>query len=172
MSGGFSGAPPTGAEAERLAAGVGAMLTAARAVAGLTKAGLSARSGVSASTISGIERGRSRPRWATLVQLAGALHAVDPAAAVALAERLAEAAGPSLAGDPLVPAGVARELVVVVLTRAARRLGIDVDDERARAVVADELRAVAGEDQASSGSPDPVPVRGVVVPAVEGRRVP
>lgn len=135
---------PRGEEAARLAARVGAPLAAARHRAGLTMAALARRAGVSAATVGKLERGRQRPTVGTLTRLADALLPHDQAAALALVDQLAAAAGPSLAGDVTVPAAVAREQVVEILYRSAVALGLDLEDERIRAVVVEQIRAVTG----------------------------
>lgn len=132
---------PHGEEAARLAAQVGTPLSAARTRRGLTMAELSRRSGVNASTISALERGQQRPTRKTLHRLAGAL---APLGAETFAERLIEAAGPSLA-DETMPTTVARELVVEILGRAVGNLGLDVTDDRVRTAVVAAIREVTGE---------------------------
>ena len=169
----YQPAPPTGAESARLAAGVGLMLRAARTAAGWTFAEMGRRSGVAASTISTIERGKTRPSWMTLRRLAAAVHPGAPALAEAFAVRLAEAAGPSLAGPPGVPASFARELVVEILVRSARRVGFDLDDDAVRHVVAAELRAAVGEaGPGAVNAPEAAterPLRAEVVLAIGGK---
>jgi len=151
---------PHGDEQARLAARVGAPLAAARAEAGLTIAALARRSGVGASTVSALERGRTRPRRVTLQRLADVLLAHDQAAAFAFAEQLAEAAGPSLVGDVTLPVSVARETVVEILYRSMVELGMDPADERVRAVVVEQIRAVAGDQHPAPGAaPEPGPPR-------------
>lgn len=142
MTGVFEYGPPVGAEAARLAAGVGALIAAERAARGWSKAELRRRAGVD---LGRVELGRSRPSWAGLCRVAAAFHPDDRAAAQGLALRLAELAGPSLAGSPWLPVGVSRELVVAVLVRSARVLGFDLDDDAVRAVVGEQLRLAAGE---------------------------
>ena len=137
----YSSSHPSGAEAERLATGFGNKLTAARTRAGLNKADLGRAAGISASTISALERGRQRPRWTTLQTLANALHPHNPTAAHALAHHLADAAGPSLAGAPDLPTSLARELVVEVVLRTAHALGINLNDEHVRAIAVEQIRA-------------------------------
>ncbi|MDZ5443798.1 helix-turn-helix transcriptional regulator [Micromonospora sp. 4G57] len=146
MTGAFEYGPPVGGEAARLAAGVGALIAAERKARGWSKAELRRRAGVD---LGRVELGRSRPSWPGLCRVAAALHPDDRPAAQALALRLAEAAGPSLAGSPWLPVGVSRELVVLVLVRSARAVGLDLDDDTVRLVVGEQLRLAAGE--AASG---------------------
>lgn len=134
---------PRGEEAARLAARVGAPLAAARTAVGLTMAELGRRARVGRDTVSGYERGRTRPRRIILQRLADALMPGDPAGAVAFAEQLAEAAGPSLIADVTLPVSVAREMVVEILYRSMVELGLDPADERVRAVVVGQIRAAA-----------------------------
>lgn len=135
---------PDGAEAARLKANVGALLAAHRTRAGLTQAELATRAGVGAPTVSKYEQGRTRPSWPTLTKLAAALCPGDPVRARALADDLADAAGPSLAGNPQVPLTLAREQLVTVLTRTAEILGMDLDDDQVRHVVVEQIRALTG----------------------------
>lgn len=136
---------PEGAEAARLASGVGRLIGEERRARGWSLAELGRRSGVTAGSISGYERGRVRPSWKSLCQLAVAFCPDSRPAAQALALRLAEATGPSLAGPPWMPTGVSRELAVAVLVRSARVLGFDLDDDAVRAAVAEQLRLAVGE---------------------------
>ena len=151
--------PPTGSERDRLAAGVGAVLAQARLRAGLSRAELARAAGVGEGTVSSIERGASRPAWKTLARCAFAIHPNDPEAAGALGRRLAEAAGPSLAGRGDLPVTVTRETVVRVLGAAAARLGMPLDDDYVRSVVLDELARATGEAA-------PAPVRLAITAAV------
>lgn len=141
---GYRSGTPSPEESARLAAGVGAMLAAARERAGLTQAALGRLAGASPATVGAYERGRTRPSWRTLCRLAAALHPDSPIAADALAHDLADATGPSLAGSPDLPATVAREMVAVILERAVGNLGLDVTDERVRTAVVTAVRQVAG----------------------------
>ncbi len=145
---------PEGAECDRLAATVGALLRTRRERAGLNQKSLAVLSGVRPGTVGAIEAGKSRPSWSTLQKLGHGLHRGDPVRAEALAHDLADAAGASLAGDPTLPPSVGREFLVEVLTRSLGRLGLEADDERVRAVVMAEIRAVAAADEAE-GSPVP-----------------
>src|SRR5439155_26003575 len=102
------------------------------------------RSGARARMISERERGRTRPRRVTLQRLADALLPDDPGAGFAFAEQIATAAGAALAADETLPLGLAREMVVSILYRSMVELGLDPDDERVRAVVVEQIHAVAG----------------------------
>ena len=146
---------PEGAESARLAATVGTLLRTRREWAGMDRKTLAALSGVTATTVSAVESGKSRPSWTTLQKLACGLHRSDPIRAAALAHDLADAAGASLAGDPTLPPSVGREFLVEVLVASMRRLGLDADDERVRAVVMAEIRALsASADDAESTLPE------------------
>jgi transcriptional regulator with XRE-family HTH domain len=92
-------------EAERthLAAGVGALLRAARTAAGLTARFLAAEAGASIATVSDLENGRVRPRPQMLADLAEVL---DPSRSAGLYDALTLLAGTSLRPDTA--AGVRR----------------------------------------------------------------
>lgn len=143
----YTTSKPTGTEAARLAAGVGVMLTRAREATGLSRSQLAARSGCKPATVAGIERGRQRPKWATLLNLAAALHPDDPDRATAFAHALADAAGPSLAAPPGMPYAVTREAVVTALTRSAGLLGMDLDDDHVRHIVVEQIRVAVGAER-------------------------
>jgi transcriptional regulator with XRE-family HTH domain len=83
-------------ERDRLAGTLGALLIELRAERQMSAAELARRSGVSASHISGLQRGIYRPRPAVLASLARGLTPEDPAQ---LVERLHDAAGASLRPD-------------------------------------------------------------------------
>jgi transcriptional regulator with XRE-family HTH domain len=135
------------AETAWIVDGVGARILAERTARGWSASECARRTGTDCNTVRRIERGLGRPSWSLLCRFAVAFSSDRPAAE-RLAVAFAEAAGPSLAGDPLVLASMARETVVAVLGRAARRLGLDLDDMAVRAAVVDELRAVTGEYRA------------------------
>jgi transcriptional regulator with XRE-family HTH domain len=88
-------------ERERLVATLGAELRAMRASRGLSTRALAERSTVARSSIVRLESGLRRARPATLAALAYGIDAENPEP---LAERLMEAAGPSLRPDT--PAGL------------------------------------------------------------------
>jgi transcriptional regulator with XRE-family HTH domain len=149
-------------EAAHLVSAVGEPLRSARVAAGLTRRQLADLARVGLSTVERYEVGRTRPTRGTLSRLAGVLHAGDAAAAEAFVERLGRAAGPSMAGLPMVPVALAQQQVVAVLTEALARFGIDVADDQARAVVLDVIRDVVGVSDAGTppDSPAALPAPG------------
>lgn len=164
----FTYGPPDGAERERLATGLGRIITELREQRGWTKAELKRRSGLD---VSGYEKGRSRPTWRSLCRLAVAFFPFDDGAARALAQRLSEAAGPSLASAPGMPVSFSREFVVEVVGATLRRFGLDPSDDHVRHVVVEELRRLVGEEEGRAlpaGSDGPI--RAEAVLAIEVNR--
>lgn len=104
---GHSDTVPVGVERERLRAGLGAVLRAARAEAGMSQWVLACRAGVARSTVERLEGGVLRPTPSMLAGLVLGLGRrfppvrVDGAAEVALLGRLLDAAGPSVVVDTL-----------------------------------------------------------------------
>jgi transcriptional regulator with XRE-family HTH domain len=166
----FAYEPPFGAEAARLAAGVGRIIREEREARGWSKAELKRRSGLATY---GYEKGTTRPGWGSLCRLAEAFHLTDRRAAQALAVRLAEAAGPSLAGPPDLPTGLGREFVVRVVGNTLRRLGLDPEDDAVRHVVMEELRRLSGDPEMLRGvAPTPGgPIRAEATLAIEAQEV-
>jgi transcriptional regulator with XRE-family HTH domain len=163
----FTFGPPEGAERDRLAAGLGRIIGELREERGWSKAELRRRSdGVDTG---GYERGRVRPTWRSLCKLAVAFFPFDDGAARALAQRLADATGPSLSAAPGMPVSLSRELVVEVVGATLRRFGLDPTDDQVRHVVVEELRRLVGEEEGRAlpaGSDGPIRVEAAL--AIEG----
>lgn len=153
----FTFGPPEGAERQRLVVGFGRMVRELREARGWTMAELGRRSG--GVNVSYYERGKTRPSWRSVCQLASAFHPLDRESARRLAFEFAEAIGPSLGSAPWMPVSMSREFVVEVVGATLHRFGLDPTDDRVRHVVVEELRRLVGEEEGGAlpaGSDGPI----------------